>query len=213
MRQVLIALVIADIYNTCAISREGKWRTIFCVYVRKGPISSMWGFALQTSSYQPQTGTFRGKHASTHRVRTKFPHLPRKHLDFGRGFYLTALREQAEKYGQRFLRKGEEAYLNIYKFDEELQGFSRIVFDAYDSQWLDYVTACRKGQPHPTYDIIEGGIADDQVFDTIDLYFSGIYTFEQALDQLRFKRPNHQVCITNQDVLDGYLHFVESIKL
>ena len=28
--------------------------------------------------------------------------------DFGRGFYLTSLREQAEKYGQRFLRKGEE---------------------------------------------------------------------------------------------------------
>ena len=43
MRQVLIALVIADIYNTCAISREGKWRTIFCVYVRKGFISPMWG--------------------------------------------------------------------------------------------------------------------------------------------------------------------------
>ena len=35
MRQVLIALVIADIYNTCAISREGKWRTIFCVYVER----------------------------------------------------------------------------------------------------------------------------------------------------------------------------------
>lgn len=152
-------------------------------------------------------------HTSNVEVTTPDVTHSRKHLDFGRGFYLTSLREQAEKYGQRFLRKGEEAYLNIYKFDEELQGFSRIVFDAYDSQWLDYVTACRKGQPHPTYDIIEGGIADDQVFDTIDLYFSGIYTFEQALDQLRFKRPNHQVCITNQDVLDGYLHFVESIKL
>ena len=36
-----------------------------------------------------------------------------EHLDFGRGFYLTSLREQAEKYGQRFLRKGENAYLNI----------------------------------------------------------------------------------------------------
>ena len=132
-------------------------------------------------------------HTSNVEVTTPDVTHSRRHLYFGRGFYLTSLREQAEKYGQRFLRKGEEAYLNIYKFDEELQGFSRIVFDAYD--------------------IIEGGIADDQVFDTIDLYFSGIYTFEQALDQLRFKRPNHQVCITNQDVLDGYLHFVESIKL
>ena len=111
------------------------------------------------------------------------------------------------------MRKGEEAFLNVYELDEDLTNFSRIVFDAYDSKWLDYITACRKGLPHPQYDIIEGGIADDQVFDTIDLYFSGIYTFEQALDQLRFKHPNHQVCITNQMVLEKHLHFVESIKL
>lgn len=138
----------------------------------------------------------------------------REHLDFGRGFYLTSLREQAEKYGQRFLRKGEAAVMNVYELDNEnLQEFSRIVFEAYDSKWLDYVTACRKGQDRTIYDIIEGGIADDQVFDTIDLYFSGIYTYEQALDQLRFKHPNHQVCITNQLVLDKYLRFIESIKL
>ena len=138
----------------------------------------------------------------------------REHLDFGRGFYLTSLREQAEKYGQRFLRKGETAVMNVYELDNEnLQEFSRIVFEAYDSKWLDYVTACRKGQDRTIYDIIEGGIADDQVFDTIDLYFSGIYTYEQALDQLRFKHPNHQVCITNQLVLDKYLRFIESIKL
>ena len=138
----------------------------------------------------------------------------REHLDFGRGFYLTSLREQAEKYGQRFLRKGEAAVMNVYELDDEnLQEFSRIIFKAYDSKWLDYVTACRKGQDRTIYDIIEGGIADDQVFDTIDLYFSGIYTYEQALDQLRFKHPNHQVCITNQLVLDKHLRFIESIKL
>jgi hypothetical protein len=125
-------------------------------------------------------------------------HHSREHLDFGRGFYLTTLREQAVKYGQRFLRKGEEAFLNVYELDEDIPNVSRITFDAYDSEWLNYITACRKGLSHPQYDIIEGGIADDQVFDTIDLYFSGIYTFEQALDQLCFKRPNHQVCITNQ---------------
>lgn len=137
----------------------------------------------------------------------------REHLDFGRGFYLTSLREQAEKYGQRFLRKGEDAFMNVYELDDELPGFSNIVFEAYDSKWLDYVTACRKGQKRESYDIIEGGIADDQVFDTIDLYFSGIYTNEQALDQLRFKHPNHQVCITSQLLLDNHLHFIESIKL
>jgi hypothetical protein len=152
-------------------------------------------------------------HTSNTEVRTPDLSHSREHLDFGRGFYLTPLREQAVNYGQRFLRKGEEAFLNIYELDEDMPEVSHIIFDAYDSKWLDFVTACRKGQPHAAYDIIEGGIADDQVFNTIDLYFSGVYTFEQALDQLRFKRPNHQVCITNQEVLDKHLHFVESIKL
>ena len=115
-------------------------------------------------------------HTSTIEVRTPDVFHSREHLDFGRGFYLTTLREQAEKYGQRFLRKGEEAILNIYDFDEGLQEFTHVIFDAYDNKWLDYITACRRGQPHTTYDIIEGGIADDQVFDTIDLYFSGEYT-------------------------------------
>ena len=152
-------------------------------------------------------------HTSNVEVRTPDVLHSREHLDFGRGFYLTPLREQAEKYGQRFLRKGEDAFLNIYEFDEELNGFSRIIFNAYDNRWLDYVTACRKGLSRIIYDIIEGGIADDQVFDTIDLYFSGVYSFEQALDQLRFKHPNRQVCITNQQILDEHLCFVESIKL
>ena len=94
----------------------------------------------------------------------------REHLDFGRGFYLTSLRDQAEKYAQRFLRKGEDAFLNIYELDDELQGFTNVVFEAYDNKWLDFVTACRKGQKHELYDIIEGGIADDKMPDL--MYFA-----------------------------------------
>lgn len=137
----------------------------------------------------------------------------REHLDFGRGFYLTPLYDQASKYAERFLRKGEDAYINVYEIEDELTEFSLKVFDAYDNEWLDFVTACRKGLPHPAYDVIEGGIADDQVFNTIDLYFAEIYTYEQALDQLRFKRPNRQLCITNQKILAEKLHFVKYIKI
>jgi hypothetical protein len=42
---------------------------------------------------------------------------------------------------------------------------------------------------------------------------TGIYTKEQALQQLIFQKPNNQICIANQDVLDRHLHFVESIVL
>lgn len=41
-------------------------------------------------------------------------------LDFGKGFYLTSLVEQARKYAQRFLFQEEKAYLNQYDLDENL---------------------------------------------------------------------------------------------
>lgn len=50
-------------------------------------------------------------HAST--VEVVFPDIvhSRKYLDFGRGFYLTSIKEQAIKYGERFLRRGKTATL------------------------------------------------------------------------------------------------------
>lgn len=137
----------------------------------------------------------------------------RKHLDFGVGFYLTPLEEQARSYGQRFIRRGENAIMNIFDLFDGMPSIRRKVFSTYDGEWLDYITACRKGLPHQQYDIIEGGIADDQIFDTVDLYLQGLYTREQALDQLRWKKPNHQLCITSQPVLDTCLRFVASITL
>ena len=137
----------------------------------------------------------------------------REHLDFGEGMYLTYLEKQARDYGQRFIRRGEPAIMNIYEFTDDFSDFKRKFFPEYDGEWLDYVAACRKGLPHEQYDIIEGGIADDNVFDTVDLYLQGIYTRDQALDQLRFKKPNHQICITSQKVIDRNLKYIESITL
>ncbi len=137
----------------------------------------------------------------------------RKHLDFGIGFYLTPLEQQARDYGQRFIRRGEPAIMNVFELSEEMIGVKRKIFPAYDGEWLDYVVACRKGLPHQQYDVIEGGIADDNVFDTVDLYLQGIYTREQALGQLRWKKPNNQLCIASQRVIDHYLQFVQSITL
>lgn len=152
-------------------------------------------------------------HTSTLEIVRPDLSFSRPRLDFGKGFYLTFLRAQAEMYGERFLRRGDIAVLNTFILDENRNDCSHKIFSSYDGEWLDYVTACRKGMPHEAFDIIEGGIADDQVFDTIDLYFAGIYTREQALDQLQYKKPNHQICITSQNVLDKYLHFQSSEML
>ena len=137
----------------------------------------------------------------------------RKHLDFGLGFYLTPLEQQARDYGQRFIRRGEPAIMNIFEFSDEMAETNRKVFSSYDGEWLDFVVACRKGMPHQQYDVIEGGIADDNVFDTVDLYLQGIYTREQALDQLIWKKPNKQFCFTSQQIIDRYLQFVKFVTV
>lgn len=152
-------------------------------------------------------------HTSTQEIRHPDVEHSREHLDFGRGFYLTTIRLQAEKYGERFKRRGESAVMNVYELDEKRPSFTYKVFESYDGEWLDFVTACRKGMPHEAFDVIDGGIADDQVFDTVDLYFSGVYNREQALAQLQYRRPNHQVCIVSQAVIDRHLQFIESIQL
>ena len=56
--------------------------------------------------------------------------------------------------------------------------------------------ACRQGRNlWSAYAMIEGGIADDRVIRTIDLYMRGDYTREEALARLIHQEPNNQICI------------------
>lgn len=63
------------------------------------------------------------------------------------------------------------------------------------------------------YDVVSGGIADDRVFNTLDLYFSNQMSKEEALKRLIFEKPNHQLCFTNQSVIDRCITFIESKEL
>ena len=75
------------------------------------------------------------------------------------------------------------------------------------------MVACRKGIIIGNYDIVKGGIANDKVFRTVDLFFSGDITKEEALRRLLFELPNDQLCIRSQKILDNYLTFKDSIRL
>lgn len=137
----------------------------------------------------------------------------RAFLDFGKGFYMTTIREQAEKYALRFLRRNKEAWLNIYELDEAYLAYRVKTFTEYNEEWLDFVAQCRTGRDVENYDIIMGGIANDKVFRTIDLFFAGDITRETALKRLVFEKVNHQICISNQEVIDRCLTYKSSIRL
>ena len=144
----------------------------------------------------------------------------RKNLDLGPGFYLTMIESQAKDWAIVISsRKGREtkAVVNVYHFDIESAEADNVRikrFDTYNIEWLDYVVDCRKGKDISLeYDIVEGGVANDNVIDTVEDYEKGIITAEQALGQLRYKKVNHQICILNQEVIDKYLLYIESITL
>lgn len=144
----------------------------------------------------------------------------RRNLDFGPGFYLTRLKAQAEAWAVVVAgRKGRHVIpvVSVYHFDKE-QALSDGVrfkeFDTYNIEWLEYVVNCRQGKDFSEeYDVVEGGVANDNVIDTVEDYEKGVITAEQALGQLRYKKVNHQLCILSQFVIDKYLHFVEDIHL
>lgn len=93
-------------------------------------------------------------------------------------------------------------------------GFKLLRFNAYDQHWLNFIVASRNGkQPWKDYDIIEGGVANDRVIDTIEDYLNDIITIEQALGQLVYAQPNHQICLLNQQLIDTHLHFDKSFPL
>lgn len=158
---------------------------------------------------------YHGSHLS---VPAPLTGVGRRELDFGPGFYVTSLREQAERWAHRvcIIRAIDTPTLSVYEFDETrlTSDVRHLRFEHYDQEWLDFIVSSRRGEePWKDYDIIEGGVANDQVIDTVEDYYTGRITAEQAIGQLRFAKPTHQMCISSQAIVDRCLRFISSESL
>lgn len=91
--------------------------------------------------------------------------------------------------------------------------FSRMMslgklFTEYDEEWLDFIVESRLGnKPWQQFDYIEGGVANDRIIDTINLYMSDLMPRDVALGRLAEHRPNNQMCILNQTIIDNFLKY------
>ena len=156
-------------------------------------------------------------HGSYTEVSSPLVKLGRAKVDFGQGFYLTMLQAQAEAWAKTISERrktGTQAVVSTFSLDMDgikADNYRIKTFDTYDLEWLEYVIDCRKGgNLQNQYDLVEGGVANDNVIDTVEDYENGIITAEQALGQLKYKAVNHQLCILNQAIVDKYLTFVSS---
>jgi hypothetical protein len=132
----------------------------------------------------------------------------RKNVDFGKGFYTTPIYEQAIKWCGKFKRRGKNGIVSSYSFDEN--AYSELIvlrFDSYSEEWLDFILTCRSGMDTSNYDIVIGGVANDKVFNTVELYFDHLIDKTEAISRLRYEKPNLQVCFRTDISLEKYLRF------
>ena len=154
-------------------------------------------------------------HGTTEIVENPDVNHSKKYLDFGKGFYLTTYEEQAKKWAVRKgMRQEKIGVVNVYTLMDSLENYRVLSFEEENEKWLDFVCACRRGEPlNQEYDIVIGNVADDDVFKTVDMYFRGLWDKKKVLEELRYYKMNNQICIVNQKTLDEVLKFQESYEV
>lgn len=125
--------------------------------------------------------------------------------DFGPGFYCTVLREQAQRWANRY----RTPIVSMY--DVRLtSGLDVLEFEGMSDDWLDFIVACRSGVSHG-HDVVIGAMANDQVYNYVTDFVEGSLTREQFWALARFKYPTHQIAFCTPRSLEC-LEFVGSIE-
>lgn len=117
----------------------------------------------------------------------------RPNKDFGRGFYLSADRQQAWRMGEfKALTEGGSPVMNTYLFDEQVlksDDLRVLIFEGYTREWAEFIFLNRNNKtaiPAHDYDIVYGPIANDRVGVQIGKYEAGDITLDQFLENLKY---------------------------
>lgn len=118
--------------------------------------------------------------------------------DFGYGFYCTNIEKQAKRWA---LTKRGKSIVNIYEYTPN-DKLMQLTFETMTDEWLDFVANCRLGIEHK-YDIVEGPMADDQVWDYVEDFMSGRISRAAFWELVKFKYPTHQIVFCTQEALEA----------
>ena len=146
-------------------------------------------------------------HGGSQIVETPEIRITRFNKDFYFGFYCTIMRKQAERWATRYGKMGD---VNLYEYcpDERLK---MLKFDKMTEEWLDFIAACRIGKAHD-YDIVEGPMADDTIFNYVQGFIDGKYSRTAFWELAKFKHPTHQISFHTARALTT-LKFMEGIPV
>lgn len=141
--------------------------------------------------------------------------------DFGFGFYVTDIRDQAERWAKRRARyrsrmAGHEikGVVCEYEFDYfDCDDLSVKRFPMPSLEWIDFVVSNRSDVLfRHGFDLVIGKIANDRVGETISYVVQGVMRREDALERLQFQHINNQFAFCTEKAL-GKLRFVRSYEV
>jgi len=138
-------------------------------------------------------------------------------LDFGEGFYTTSSYEQADRWTQIVSRNrnSKQKIISLYDFDidKAFKDLQIIKFDEPSSEWLHFVSACRRGEKISTsYDIVMGPVANDNVYASIRLFETGVLSEEETIIRLKIEKIYNQILFSSEKSLN-YLVYKEHKNL
>ena len=133
--------------------------------------------------------------------------MPNK--DFGQGFYLTDIQQQAWDMAERRCRieRGGTPILMTFEVPDDLFVFASLKvkhFDCPDIEWAQFVFNNRNNSTDiylHDYDIIYGPIANDGVALQLGLFKDGLISLEMLAKALEYKKLNNQYCFSTETAL------------
>lgn len=132
--------------------------------------------------------------------------------DFGQGFYLTEIKEQAEQMARRTATiYGGDPIVTEFEFDESaLDVLSVKRFENPSEEWALFVMANRSREnTHPThsFDIVVGPVADDTIATLFRNFDDGIIDLQMLVNGLRYKKISSQYFFHTESAI----HYLRSL--
>lgn len=152
--------------------------------------------------------------------------------DFGRGFYLTSSKEQAQSFAKISASKAKGralipamepfAYVSSFKVTD-ISGLETFAFETANVDWLHCIVAHRRNNTFESirnqmtsYDVVSGKIANDDTNATILAYMGNVYgpmgseqTDNICISLLLPERLQDQFCFRSEKALSR-LQFIKS---
>lgn len=134
-------------------------------------------------------------------------------LDFGVGFYTTTSYQQVERWARIKMRRENKdtGYVSVYEFDYDAAKNHTVIkkFDAANMDWLIFVAGNRRGVPlADAVDMHIGPVADDNVYQSIRFFETGILNAEETVRRLKTEVLHDQWTFHTEKIL-AYCQFID----